>query len=64
LENRTREYEGLKNNHEKLLSYSNSMSVIKSEYMVQGSDAYMAKNLDKIRIENQDLKLKVQELEA
>jgi len=40
------------------------MSVIKSEYMVQGSDAYMAKNLDKIRIENQDLKLKVQELEA
>jgi hypothetical protein len=59
LEDRTRDYEGLKSNHEKLISYSNSMSVIKSEYMVQGADAYMAKNLDKIRIENQDLKLKV-----
>ena len=33
------------------------MSIVRDEYKLQSVDAYLSKNLDVIRLENQELKL-------
>jgi hypothetical protein len=57
-----KDLEELRASQKRLLDYQGSMSFVKEEYRLQEAEGYLAKNMEAIRVENQDLKIKLSEL--